>query len=48
MSPQDVIAQCQVLKGLGVDHAIFYLTDVHRLKPIEVFGRDIIPVVAKL
>ena len=48
MSPQDVIAQCQVLSGLGVDHAIFYIPNVHELKPLEVFGRDIIPAVRGL
>ena len=48
LSPQQVIDQCQVLKGLGVDHAIFYVADAHLIKPIEVFGRDIIPAVAKL
>jgi len=48
MSAQQVIDQCHVLKGLGVDHAIFYIADVHRIEPIEAFGRDIIPVVEKL
>jgi F420-dependent oxidoreductase-like protein len=48
MSAQAVIAQCEELRNLGVDHAIFYVADVHRIKPLEVFGRDIIPAVNRL
>ncbi len=42
----DVIAQCQALAAIGVQHAIFNLPNVHELKPLEVFGREIIPAVA--
>jgi F420-dependent oxidoreductase-like protein len=46
MNAKDVIAQCQVLAGIGVQHAIFNLPNVHEIRPLEVFGREIIPAVA--
>ena len=39
-----VIAQCKV--AIGVQHAIFNLPNAHELKPLELFGRKIIPAVA--
>jgi len=48
MTAKDVIAQCEALASLGVDHAIFHLPDVHEIKPLETFGREIIPAVADL
>jgi F420-dependent oxidoreductase-like protein len=45
-SAGDVIAQCKALAAIGVQHAIFNLPNVHELKPLEVFGREIIPAVA--
>lgn len=42
----DVIAQCKALVAIGVQHAIFNLPNVHELKPLELFGREIIPAVA--
>jgi F420-dependent oxidoreductase-like protein len=46
MSTKDVIAQCRSLADMGVQHAIFYMPNVHEIKPLEVFGREIIPAVA--
>ena len=40
------IAQCKALVAIGVQHAIFNLPNVHELKPLERFGREIIPAVA--
>jgi F420-dependent oxidoreductase-like protein len=48
MTPADVIAQCRQLKSLGVDHALFYLTNMHEIRPLEVFGREIIPEISGL
>ncbi len=46
MTAEDVIEQCRSLAAIGVHHAIFNLPNVHTLKPLEVFGREIIPEVA--
>jgi F420-dependent oxidoreductase-like protein len=46
MTPNDVIEQCRALAALGVQHAVFNLPDVHEIRPLEVFGREIIPAVA--
>jgi len=48
MTAKDVIAQCEALASLGVDHAIFHLPDGHEIKPLETFGREIIPAVEDL
>ena len=48
MSAGDVIAQCERLAAIGVQHAIFNLPNVHEIRPLEVFGREIIPAVAGL
>ncbi len=47
-SAADVIARCRALAGLGVQHAIFNMPNVHDLTPLEVFGREIIPAVKGL
>ena len=46
MSSSDVIAECRRLAGIGVQHAIFNIPNVHEITPLEVFGREIIPAVA--
>jgi F420-dependent oxidoreductase-like protein len=48
MSADDVIAHCKRLAALGVQHAIFNMPNVHEIRPLEVFGREIIPAVADL
>jgi len=48
MSAKDVIAHCEVLAAIGVQHAIFNMPNVHDIRPLEIFGREIIPVVAGL
>ena len=45
-SPADVIRTCQELAEMGFSHVIYSLGDVHQLKPLEVFGREIIPELA--
>jgi F420-dependent oxidoreductase-like protein len=46
MSVSDVIEQCRNLAALGVQHAIFNMPNVHEIKPLETFRREIIPEVA--
>jgi F420-dependent oxidoreductase-like protein len=47
-SAADVIAQCEALAAIGVEHAIFNMPNVHEITPLETFGREIIPAVAAL
>jgi hypothetical protein len=46
MSASEVIAQCKTLADAGVQQAIFNMPNVHEMKPLEVFGKEIIPAVA--
>jgi alkanesulfonate monooxygenase len=48
MSAADVIAHCRRLAAIGVQHAIFNMPNVHEIRPLEIFGREIIPAVADL
>ena len=48
MSAKDVIEECKALAGLGIQHAIFNMPNVHEIKPLEIFGKEIIPAVADL
>lgn len=47
-TPADVVALCRELAGIGVQQAIFNMPNVHEIKPLETFGREIIPAVAEL
>lgn len=47
MSAADVIAHCRSLAGLGIQHAIFNMPNVHDITPLEVFGKEIIPAAAE-
>ena len=46
MSAAEVIALCRAYAAVGVQHAIFNMPNVHDIRPLEVFGREIIPAVA--
>ena len=48
MTANDVIAHCKALSAIGVQHAIFNMPNVHEIRPLEVFGREILPAVAGL
>jgi F420-dependent oxidoreductase-like protein len=48
MNAKNVIEECQALAGLGITHAIFNMPNVHEIKPLEIFGREIIPALADL
>ncbi len=47
MSVSDVINMCRELADIGIQHFIFSLANDHRIKPIEVIGREVIPTVAE-
>jgi len=47
-SAKDVIAECRSMAGLGIQHCIFNMPNVHDITPLEIFGRDIIPVLTGL
>jgi len=46
MNVKDVIEQCRALAGIGIQHAIFNMPNVHEIEPLEIFGREIIPQLA--
>jgi len=48
MHAKDVIAHCEALAAIGVQHAIFNMPNMHEIRALEVFGREIIPAVAGL
>jgi F420-dependent oxidoreductase-like protein len=48
MTGDDVIATCRDLAGLGISHAIFNMPNPHEIKPLEIFGEEIIPMVAAM
>jgi F420-dependent oxidoreductase-like protein len=48
MSAQNVIDECKALAAIGIQHAIFNMPNVHEIKPLEIFGKEIIPALAEL
>jgi F420-dependent oxidoreductase-like protein len=48
MSPHDVIRMCSDLSEAGIQHLIFNMPNVHKISPLETFGREVIPAVAAL
>jgi F420-dependent oxidoreductase-like protein len=46
MNTKDVIEECRALAGIGIQHAIFNMPNVHEIRPLEIFGREIIPALA--
>jgi F420-dependent oxidoreductase-like protein len=47
-TPAEVIELCRSLASIGIQHAIFNMPNVADIKPLETFGREIIPAVAGL
>jgi hypothetical protein len=45
---KDIIAHCRGLSFIDVEHAIFNFPNVHEIRPLEVFGREIIPTLREL
>ena len=48
MSAKDVIERCRALANAGIQHTIFNMPNTHEIKPLEIFGKEIIPAVAAL
>jgi F420-dependent oxidoreductase-like protein len=48
MNAKNVIEECRALAGIGIQHAIFNMPNVHEIKPLEIFGREIIPMLADM
>jgi F420-dependent oxidoreductase-like protein len=48
MNAKDVVEECCALANIGIQHAIFNMPNVHEIKPLEIFGREIIPALADL
>jgi F420-dependent oxidoreductase-like protein len=48
MSAHDVIGMCSDLSEAGIQHLIFNMPNVHKISPLETFGREVIPAVAAL
>lgn len=48
MAPSDVIEKCEQLAGLGFQHVIFNMPNVHEIRPLETLASDVIPAVAEL
>ena len=48
MTAKGVIEECRSLAALGVQHCIFNMPNVQDIKPLEIFGKEIIPAVAGL
>ena len=44
MTAADIVAHCKALAAIGVDHAIFNMPNVEEIKPLEIFGREVVPV----
>jgi F420-dependent oxidoreductase-like protein len=46
MSVEQVISSCRTLADLGFQQVIFNMPNVSEIKPLEIFGKEIIPLVA--
>ena len=47
MSAPQVIEKCRSMAGIGIQHAIFNMPNVHEIQPLKTFGKEIIPAVAE-
>ena len=47
MTVRDIIGLCRSLADVGIEHVIVNMPDAHELRPLEIFGREIVPVVAE-
>lgn len=45
-SASNVINNCRVLADIGIQHVIYSIQNVDEIAPLEVFGREVIPVVS--
>jgi len=44
-TPAEIIAQCQALAKIGVQHVIFNMPNTQDITPLETFAKEIIPAV---
>jgi F420-dependent oxidoreductase-like protein len=42
-----IIDKCRILAGIGMQHVIYSIQNVHEIAPLEVFGREVIPAVSQ-
>ncbi len=47
-SPAEIVRKLRDYAGMGIQHAIFNFPNVHEIKPLEVFAKEVIPEVAGL
>jgi F420-dependent oxidoreductase-like protein len=47
-SPAEIIASCRGLAAAGIQQAIFNMPNVHEIRPVERFAKEILPEVAAL
>jgi F420-dependent oxidoreductase-like protein len=47
MRVADVLAYCRAFYEAGIQHLIVNMSNVHEIAPLEVFGREIIPIVSE-
>ena len=48
MKTNDVIELCRSMASVGIQHMIFNMPNVHEIKPLETFGKEIIPAVSDM
>lgn len=48
MKANDVIELCRSMASEGIQHMIFNMPNVQEIKPLETFGKEIIPAVAEM
>jgi len=46
MTSSDIITHCRQAADIGVQHMIFNFVNIHEIKPLEVFAKEVIPAVA--
>jgi len=47
MTVRDIIGLCRSLADAGIEQVIVNMPNAHELRPLEIFGREIVPVVAE-
>jgi F420-dependent oxidoreductase-like protein len=44
---RDIIGLCRSLADAGIEHVIVNMPNAHELRPLEIFGREVVPIVAE-
>jgi alkanesulfonate monooxygenase len=47
MSPEELIEFCRSLADIGIQQFIFSVVNTQDIEPLEIIGREVIPVVAE-